>query len=256
MSGIFVCPHCGSDFVDADRSVRCAEGHAFDRAKEGYLNLLVGGRLSSGAVSGDTPESLACRRRFLSSGAYRQVADELIDALGEVDGAVLDVGCGEGWYTAQVRAMHTYGLDISKRAVQMASKSMPDAEFVVGTAYRLPVRAESCAAVFTVFAPHSTEEYVRVLRPGGRWVTVTPAADHLREMRPLQNEAIAERERRRETAPDHAETATRVRFALELSDEQASDLFSMTPLVWQTAAEAAPVTNVTVDVWVSSGHKP
>ena len=122
----------------------------------------------------------------------------------------------------------------------------------MGTAYRLPVRDASCAAVFSVFSPHSVQEFGRVLQSGGRWVTVTPAANHLREMRPLHNENIAERERRREDPPEYAEDAQRVRFDLELTDQQATDLFSMTPLVWQTAADAAPVTKVTVDVWVSS----
>jgi len=50
-----------------------------------------------------------------------------------------------------------------------------------------------------------------------------------------------------------AQHAERVQFELDLSPSTANDLFSMTPLVWQTAADASPTTHVSVDVWVSSG---
>ena len=252
---VFVCPHCGLSFDMSSSGVHCANGHTFDRAREGYLNLLVGGRLSTTAISGDTPESLAARRRFLSTGSYRPIVDALVNVIGEVDGAVLDIGCGEGYYLSHIRAPHRFGLDIAKRGVQMASKSYPDAEFVVGTAYRLPVLNDSCAAVFSVFAPHSIKEFQRVLSPCGQWVTITPAAHHLHQMRPKRDENILERERRRDEPPEHATQAQRVQFDLELTEESAHDLFSMTPLVWQTAADAAPVTRVSVDVWVASGFK-
>lgn len=252
---VFACPHCGLSFNMTPSGVHCANGHTFDRAREGYLNLLVGGRLSTTAVPGDTPESLAARRRFLSTGSYLPIVDALVHVIGEVDGAVLDIGCGEGYYLSHIRAPHRFGLDIAKRGVQMASKSYPDAEFVVGTAYRLPVLNDSCDAVFSVFAPHSIEEFQRVLSPCGQWVTITPAAHHLHQMRPKRDENILERERRRDEPPEHATHAQRVQFDLELTEESAHDLFSMTPLVWQTASDAAPVTRVSVDVWVASGFK-
>lgn len=254
-SSVFVCPHCGLSFETSSSGVQCANGHTFDRAREGYLNLLIAGRLSTKSVSGDTPESLTARRRFLSTGAYTPIAEALSETIGNIDGAVLDVGCGEGYYLSHIRSPHRFGLDIAKRGIQMASKSYPDSEFVVGTAYRLPVRNDSCDAVFSVFAPHSIEEFHRVLTPCGQWVTVTPAAHHLHQMRPKRDENILERERRRDEPPSHATNAQRVQFDLDLTEESAHDLFSMTPLVWQTAADAAPVTRVSVDVWVASGFK-
>ena len=256
IESVFVCPHCGSDFEPDGSSVKCANGHSFDRAREGYLNLLIGGRLSSGAVPGDTADSLSARRRFLSTGAYRPIADAVAAIIGDTDGAVLDIGCGEGWYLSQIRSTRRFGLDIAKRGVQMACRLLPDAEFVVGNAYRLPVHTASCAAVFSVFAPHSLDEFRRVLVPDGTWVTVTPASNHLHQMRPMKNDDIVERERRRDEPPAHAQHAQRLTFELDLTAEQATDLFSMTPLVWQTAADAAPTNRVTADVWVSSGINP
>lgn len=252
-SSVFACPHCAQPLVVLTNGASCPNGHSFDRAREGYFNLMVAGRVASSAISGDTAESLAARRRFLNGGWYSPIVDALKDALGHVDGALLDVGCGEGYYLSHLDAASKQGLDISKKAVQMASKSQQDAQFVVGTSFRLPVLNSSCAAVFTVFAPHSFDEYKRVLREEGTWVTVTPGPHHLAQMRPKRDEKILEREQRRTEPPAEADDAVRVQFSLELSDEAALDLYTMTPLQFQSASAQAVthVREVSVDVWVS-----
>jgi 23S rRNA (guanine745-N1)-methyltransferase len=255
-SEVLACPHCGLPLLLSPTGASCATGHSFDRAKGGHLNLLIGGRLSSGAVPGDTPDALAARRRFLSSGGYAPIAAALAETVGIVDGAVLDVGCGEGYYTSHLRGTDRYGLDVSKRAVQMAARTLPDATFVVGSAYRLPVQDASLAVVTSVFAPHPLDEFARVLRPGGRWVTVTPGPMHLVEMRPASDGAAGskalERQRRRTTAPEGSTSARRLEFGLDLDDTTADDLFLMTPIRWQSNARP-PLTSVSVDVWIASG---
>ena len=251
---IFCCPHCGDVFAPRGAAVVCPNNHSFDRAREGYLNLLPGGRLPRSTTPGDTTESLQARRRFLHGGWYQPVADALCHALGDIDGAVLDVGCGEGWYLTQVTAGHRNGLDISKRAVQMAARLHPDGDFVVGTSHRLPVESGSCAAVFSVFSPHSLDEFRRVLSPGGRWATVTPGPAHLEEMRPSKSDAVRERESRRTEPPSGADVAERLTFSLALTHDAAVDLFTMTPLQWQSST--SPTETVTVDVWVAHGTAP
>lgn len=252
-TSVLACPHCSHPLsIESGRAI-CASGHSFDRAKEGYFNLLLGGRVASTKTSGDTPESLAARRRFLHTGGYSPIIDALKTAIGDIDGPILDVGCGEGYYLSQLKSEEKYGLDISKRAIQMASKSSPDSQFVVGTSFHLPVLDHSVSAVFTVFAPHSFDEYRRVLRPNGRWVTVTPGPSHLQEMRPHRDEKIEEREARRTEPPIEAHSSERLQFTLALTDQSAHDLFLMTPLQFQQSAQEAVhhVRTVTVDVWVS-----
>jgi 23S rRNA (guanine745-N1)-methyltransferase len=257
LSDVLACPHCMLPLVLTRATASCATGHSFDRAKGGHVNLLVGGRLSSGTVSGDTPDALAARRRFLSSGSYAPIAAALADAVGTGEGAVLDVGCGEGYYTSHLTATSRYGLDVSKRAVQMAARLLPDSTFVVGSAYRLPVQDGSLAAVTSVFAPHPLDEFTRVLRPGGRWVTVTPGPRHLVEMRPSADRGTGskalDRERRRSEPPEGSASAHHLEFQLDLDDAAADDLFLMTPIRWQASARP-PVHSVSVDVWVSAAE--
>ncbi len=250
---VFACPHCTMPLRLNQQEARCENNHLFDRSRDGYINLVIGGRLAATTTSGDTAESLRSRRDFFATGSYAPIASALAHALREVSGPILDVGCGEGYYFTHINATEKYGIDISKKAVQMASKLLPDAHFAVASAFRLPIVDHSCAAVFTVFAPHSFEEYARVLKPGGTWVTVTPGPHHLQQMRPKRGQSIDEREERRSEPPAEAQKAERIQFELDLSLSAATDLFSMTPLVWQTAADASPATQVSVDVWVSSG---
>ena len=250
---VFACPHCTMPLQLTQHEARCENNHLFDRSRDGYINLIVGGRLATTTTSGDTAESLRSRRDFFASGSYEPIASTLANALRGISGPVLDVGCGEGYYLTHISSSEKYGIDISKKAVQMASKLLPAAHFAVASAFRLPVLDHSCAAVFSVFAPHSFEEYARVLKPGGTWVTITPGPHHLQQMRPKRDQSIDEREERRSEPPAQAQHAERIQFELDLSPGAANDLFSMTPLVWQTAAEASPTTHVSVDVWVSSG---
>jgi 23S rRNA (guanine745-N1)-methyltransferase len=100
---------------------------------------------------------------------------------------VLDLGGGTGHHLAAVldRAPGAVGvvLDASRYAARRAARAHPRAVAVVGDAWgRLPVRDAAVDRVLVVFAPRNGPEIVRVLRPGGRLVVVTPAPDHLAEL--------------------------------------------------------------------------
>ena len=256
---MLACPHCALALTLTGSGATCPSGHSFDRGRGGYLNLMVGGRLGPTVTSGDTPDALAARRRFLTAGHYAPIARALGDAVGTPPGPVLDVGCGEGYYLSTLSVgdhQHRYGLDVSKAAVQMAARAHPDTQFVVGTAHRLPVLDESAGVVISVFAPHPFDEFSRVLRPNGWWVAVTPGPRHLHEMRPVlhgeSEQKAAERLQRRSTPPAEAAGAVRVEYTLDLTAEAALDLFLMTPIRWQAGARAEGPASVTVDVWVST----
>lgn len=258
---MLACPHCAQPLSLHDTGATCPQGHSFDRGRGGYLNLLVGGRLGSRATAGDAPDSLAARRRFLQAGHYAPIAQAVAEAVGTPDGPVLDVGCGEGHYLSQLAAPGTpsislrYGLDVSKTAIQMAARSYPETQFLVGTAFHLPVLDHSTAVVLSVFAPHPADEFARVLRPDGRWVTATPGPHHLQEMRPdlRGRERVGARLERRSEPPAGATDAVHLEFDLDLDASSATDLYLMTPIRWQKGAQVDGPVTVTIDVWVASG---
>ena len=120
-----LCPLCGRALTARDRRYVCAENHSFDIARQGYVNLLTVQQKHS-RHPGDTQQQVLCRREFLEAGFYAPIAQTLIDTARqlEVSGPVLDVGCGEGYYStrlARALGLPLTGLDISKDAVRCAA---------------------------------------------------------------------------------------------------------------------------------------
>lgn len=183
---LLACPVCGADLAADDAGLRCAAGHAFDRARQGHVTLLPPGHRPP---SGDSAEMVADRAAFLAAGHYGGVTAALTAAV-LADGeprTLLDLGGGTGQHLAAVldRAPDAVGvvLDSSSYAARRAARAHPRAAAVVADVWqRLPVRDAVADRVLVVFAPRNGPEIARVLRPGGRLVVVTPAPDHLAEL--------------------------------------------------------------------------
>jgi 23S rRNA (guanine745-N1)-methyltransferase len=188
---VLACPVCSAGLSTSTAGLTCDLGHAFDRARQGYVSLLPPGHRPA---SGDSAEMVADRVAFLDAGRYAGVTWALGDAVG-ADGtsaeSLLDLGGGTGHHLAGVldRFPAAVGLvlDSSRYAARRAARSHPRAMAVVADTWaRLPVRDAAVDRVLVVFAPRNGPEIARVLRPGGRLVVVTPAADHLEQLvRPL-----------------------------------------------------------------------
>jgi len=187
---VLLCPvrGCGEPLVRGDRSFVCPRGHSFDRARSGYCNLLQPQDRRS-KEPGDPKEAVLARRRFLDSGhgdlllgALREIIPVVPDCL-----AVLDLGCGEGFYLgtlASERPLEGYGLDISTTAVDLAARRYQDVCWLVANADRvLPFAEASFDLVLSLTARRNAPEARRVLRPDGRLIVAVPGEDDLIEAR-------------------------------------------------------------------------
>jgi 23S rRNA (guanine745-N1)-methyltransferase len=132
---------------------------------------------------------VADRQAFLDAGHYAGITRALAGAVldGETPRNVLDLGGGTGHHLAAVldRAPDAVGvvLDSSRYAARRAARAHARALAVVADSWaRWPVRDCVLDRVLVVFAPRNGAEAARVLRPEGRLVVVTPAADHLVEL--------------------------------------------------------------------------
>ena len=181
---------CARELELQGASLRCPQGHAFDVAREGYVNLLlVQDRKSSDP--GDSKEAVAARRRLQDAGFGRPLLDALEAAIAEVApppaSAVLDVGCGEGTFLASIAerfSLEGHGVDISVSAIEAAAKRHPSLGWVVANADRgLPFADASFRLVLTIAGRRHPPEFARVLEPEGRLIAALPAEDDLIELR-------------------------------------------------------------------------
>lgn len=185
---LLACPNCGGVLSERSGAIACDNGHAFDIARQGYVNLLSGGAHTGTA---DTPAMVAARAAFLARGhlsAIDQAVGDLVsESIAGVAGCILDVGAGTGEHLAAVLDHMPdrigLALDLSKHAAQRAARAHERISAVVCDAWgRLPVRDGAAAAVMSVFAPRNAAEFARVLAPGGMLVVVAPTVVHLAEL--------------------------------------------------------------------------
>ncbi|PKA31595.1 23S rRNA (guanine(745)-N(1))-methyltransferase [Cedecea lapagei] len=243
----FSCPLCHALLTHDENSYTCPQGHRFDKAKEGYVNLLPVQHKRS-RDPGDSAEMMQARRAFLDAGHYQPlrdaVAEWLATMLEQNATSVLDIGCGEGYYTAafaQVaseKGAQTVGLDVSKSAIRAAAKRYPQVTFCVASSHRLPFDDASKDAIIRIYAPCKAEELARVVKPGGWVITVTPGPKHLMEMKGLIYDEV------RLHAP-HSEQLSgftlrheqSLGYEMSLTGEEAVALLQMTPFAWRAKPE-------------------
>lgn len=249
MSGgsLFCCPLCKEPLLREQRQARCANGHSFDIARQGYLHLLPANQMHS-KMPGDSKEMVEGCRSFLEAGFYEPFQNKLVELAGEhtatcAQPKILDAGCGEGYYTGAVKAglseALVCGFDISKLAVKAAAGKYKQVEFAVGSSFAIPVEDGSQDLLLDVFSPLAPQEFYRVLAPGGILILAVPTPRHLYGMKEILYEQPYENQRRDTEYPGFAflERHT-VEGEITVPDEAtAMALFTMTPYYWKTSVE-------------------
>lgn len=210
---MLICPICQSVLTRSGSSLVCEKRHSYDISKYGYVNLLMSQR---GGNHGDNREMLLSRRSFLDSGAYSPMRDALATKVLELckksDISVLDSGCGECYYTSKIKELcessgkrvRIFGIDISKEALRLAAQRFPgeckgddpSVTLAVASSYSLPIKESSIDVLISVFAPLCPDQFARVLKREGIFITVIPGKKHLWELKsaiyddPYENEIM------------------------------------------------------------------
>ena len=240
-----LCPICGEQLSIAGKQYVCAHNHSFDIARQGYVNLLAVQQKRS-LNPGDTREQVLSRREFLEAGYYAPIAEALVAAAKErnINGQILDVGCGEGYYSARLAdALDAplTGLDISKEAVRCAAAKYKGKQWLCATAAHIPVEDSSVSLLTSLFALTLPEEFARVLKPGGYYFQVLAAEDHLLGLKRIIYDQLLLKEKN--TVPElpgfELLQSQPVRFSFTVEGRQIQNLFSMTPHVFRIGKDGA-----------------
>ena len=242
---MLLCPVCGAPLEKQNNTYVCEKRHGFDIARQGYVNLLPVQHKRS-LQPGDTREQVLSRRAFLGEGFYAPIADALCRLALDHGcvGPLLDIGCGEGYYSTQLaQALHCdlIGLDISKEAVRCAAGRHKNALWLCASAAHLPVADHCIGLVTSLFALTMPEEFLRVLQPQGAFIQVLAAEDHLLGLKSIIYPELTHKTK--QTVPEvpgfRLVESRPVRFSFTVEGEQVQNLLSMTPHVYRISKEGA-----------------
>ncbi|MEM6365677.1 MAG: putative RNA methyltransferase [Planctomycetota bacterium] len=146
------CPvrKCGLPLSVTPNGLTCASRHHFDRAKQGYYSLLQPQDRRS-PQAGDSDEAVLARQRWLQRGHASGLVqwlqpwvNQLIDGPTGNPAQVIDLGCGEGSFGPTLFASKSHvqyaGIDLSKRAIRLASRQCFNGFWILANADRaLPI---------------------------------------------------------------------------------------------------------------------
>lgn len=199
---MLICPNCSEKLFPKERGVSCEKGHSFDKAKEGYINLLLANHKRK-LDPGDNKEMINAREEFLLQGYYDFLIELIISQVQTLQSMhfadstimnLLDVGCGSGFYTRKIQNaisdISIVGLDISKNAIVKASKKDKISTYIVGSAFRLPVAENTVDIILNVFSPLDLSQANRVLAGNGYILKVIPEGSHMKEVAGLVYENV------------------------------------------------------------------
>lgn len=243
----FICPVCRTGLFKTEKTYICKNGHSFDIAKKGYVNLLMSG---NGGQHGDDKTMISARADFLNRGFYNPLSEKICECINrhyKENPVILDAGCGECKYTADIyeslkrkgKNATVIGVDISKEALGFAKRRTNKLNLAVASCADIPVEAESADVLVNIFAPFMPEEFKRVIKHDGIIVRVYPLAKHLWELKELIYEKPYEN-----PETDMGEDGLilkekiDVKYNMEFkTNEDIMSLFAMTPYFYRTREE-------------------
>lgn len=245
----FICPVCSQPLYLNGKSLQCEHRHCYDLSRLGVVNLLMSQK-SADKRHGDDKLMARSRRDFLDQGFYKPLLkkiEETVLSYCPREAVMLDVGCGEGWYTANLlhylkesgKSVTAGGVDISKDALALGAKRCPGLSLAVASVSKLPAAGSSCDIVLNLFAPFHAQEFSRILKDSGVLVRAVVLEDHLWELKA----AVYEKPYR--NPPEKKELTgfellqyEEVRDEIHLaSNEQIQSLFRMTPYYYKTGMD-------------------
>lgn len=272
------CPLDAKKLEQTDKQLVCENGHSFDIARQGYVNLLPVQHKRS-KQPGDSKAMVLARARFLNTGLYLPVAKKLNEivlariisdkSINHKGHCILDAGCGEGYYLDYIfnslkneKNANTYsfiGLDISRDAILQGAKRNRRISWIVGTNRQPPVKKNSVDIILCLFGFLSIDGFNKILKSGGLIILVDPGPEHLKELREIIYPEIKKTDQvstqQTEKKGFTLVNSEALQFKVKLNNnEQISNLLLMTPHFYRASKAGRDVAchlprlDLTVDV--------
>ncbi|MGP0325942.1 putative RNA methyltransferase [Streptococcus pneumoniae] len=262
----FACPICQENLTLLETNFKCCNRHSFDLAKFGYVNLAPQIKQSANYDK----ENFQNRQQILEAGFYQAILDAVSDLLAssKTTTTILDIGCGEGFYSRKLQESHSektfYAFDISKDSVQIAAKSEPNwaVNWFVGDLARLPIKDANMDILLDILSPANYGEFRRVLSKDGILIKVIPTENHLKEIRQRVQDQLTNKEYSNQDIKEHFQehftilSSQTASLTKTITAEQLQALLSMTPLLFhvdQSKIDWSQLTEITIEAEILVG---
>ena len=262
----FACPICQENLTLVESSLKCNNRHSFDLAKFGYVNLAPQIKQSANYDK----ENFQNRQQILEAGFYQAILEVVSDLLArsKTSTTVLDIGCGEGFYSRKLQESHSdknfYAFDISRDSVQIAAKSEVNwaVNWFVGDLARLPIKDASMDILLDIFSPANYGEFKRVLKENGLLIKVIPTENHLKEIRQKVQDQLTNKGYSNQDIKNHFQehftilSSQTASLTKTITTEQLQALLSMTPLLFhvdQSKIDWSDLTKITIEAEILVG---
>ncbi|HHG7713707.1 TPA: putative RNA methyltransferase [Streptococcus pneumoniae] len=262
----FACPICQENLTLLETNFKCCNRHSFDLAKFGYVNLAPQIKQSANY----NKENFQNRQQILEAGFYQAILDAVSGLLAssKTTTTILDIGCGEGFYSRKLQESHSektfYAFDISKDSVQIAAKSEPNwaVNWFVGDLARLPIKDANMDILLDIFSPANYGEFRRVLSKDGILIKVIPTENHLKEIRQRVQDQLTNKEYSNQDIKEHFQehftilSSQTASLTKTITAEQLQALLSMTPLLFhvdQSKIDWSQLTEITIEAEILVG---
>ena len=262
----FACPICQENLTLLESSLKCCNRHSFDLAKFGYVNLAPQIKQSANYDK----ENFQNRQQILEASFYQAILEAISDLLASSKNAktILDIGCGEGFYSRKLQKRHPdktfYAFDISKDSVQIAAKSEANwaVNWFVGDLARLPIKDASMDILLDIFSPANYGEFRRVLSKDGILIKVIPTKNHLKEIRQKVQDQLTNKEYSNQDIKNHFQnnftilSSKTASLTKTITADQLQALLSMTPLLFhidQSKIDWSQLTEITIEAEILVG---
>ena len=262
----FACPICQENLTLVETSLKCCNRHSFDLAKFGYVNLAPQIKQSANYDK----ENFQNRQQILEAGFYQAILDAVSDLLAssKTTTTILDIGCGEGFYSRKLQESHPektfYAFDISKDSVQIAAKSEANwaVNWFVGDLARLPIKDASMDILLDIFSPANYGEFRRVLSKDGILIKVIPTENHLKEIRQKVQDQLTNKEYSNQDIKNHFQnnftilSSKTASLTKPITADQLQALLSMTPLLFhidQSKIDWSQLIEITIEAEILVG---
>ena len=228
-----LCPICKNPLIKENACYKCINRHSYDLSKEGYLNL----NTHPSKNSGDEKQMIRARSHFPNKDCYAFLKKEIDQILVSNNSQqLIDLACGEGYYTSYFHVKDKIGIDLSKEGLKLAAKKDKSSFYLLASIFNTCLEDHCADSILTCFAPLAKEEVGRLLKKDGIFIFIKPGARHLFELKEaVYDKAYLNKEEIDEIAGFDVFKSYEINDKRILDNETIKELFMMTPYSHKTA---------------------